>query len=236
MGKWFWVVLGVVIAGMVGVFFAMSEESAPRELLDNPHEITAEDHVTGAENPTVTLIEYGDFACPACGAVEPILQEVKADYSDDLQFVWRHFPVTGIAGYDASRATVAADQQGEFWAMHDVLFERQDEWRTSQNPRSFFDDYADELGLDSGQFRSDYGDARDRVERDNDIARQVEVTSTPTFFLNGEQIDNPGTYEGFAALIDAAIAEAENDDSEDGVSDEDSGEFTIPEEEDGDLE
>lgn len=212
MGKGFWVALVAILAVMIGGFTLLNDNE-PVEELENPHEIVADvDHAIGSADAPVTLVKYSDFQCPACQASAVVLEEVRSQYSEDeLQFVYRHSPFLPQA-FDAARATEAAHQQGEFWAMHDLLFARLDDWSGSTNARSVFDDYAEELGLDVEQFSDDFEDASSRVERDVAIRNQLEITATPTFFINGERIQqNPGSIDAFYEIIDNALASAEEE-------------------------
>lgn len=219
MGKTFWIVLGIIVAVMIGGFVLLGDDAqAPSQSTTDGREITAEDHTQGPDDAAVTLVEYGDFQCPACGAAEPLLQQLKAEYPDELRFVWRHFPLTQIhpQAYDAARASEAAAAQGKFWEMHDLLFERQQEWSGDPSARSRFESYAEELGLTMEQYRSDFDNASDRVDRDVQIGQSVGANSTPTFVLNGEKIEqNPRTYEEFKSLIEDEIGQAQNNQSAD---------------------
>src|SRR5258706_677758 len=86
------------------------------------------DHVRGAPNAAVTLLEYGDFECSYCGAAHPIVQAIEDAFADDLRFAFRNFPLSQIHPHaeKAAEAAEAAAAQGKFWEMHDTLFENQD--------------------------------------------------------------------------------------------------------------
>ena len=88
------------------------------------------DHVRGPEDAPVTLLEYGDFECPYCGQAEPVLRELLAQRGD-VRYVWRHLPLTDVHPHAAlaAQAAEAADDQGAFWEMHDLLLQRQDNLR-----------------------------------------------------------------------------------------------------------
>ncbi len=110
----------------------------------------------------------------------------------------------------ASRAAEAASNQNKFWEMHDLLYANQTEWAQSANVAPLFESYATQLSLDIARFRSDYTSSATNAAINADVAtgQQKKVTGTPTFFLNGKQIDNTSvsTPEKFEAVIDAAIA------------------------------
>lgn len=210
---------GVIALAIVGLGWWLSQDSGtrPNELVGNGVDKTVlfeDDHIKGAENPTVTLVEYGDFQCPACASVAPIVADMVEMFPNDLRVVFRHYPLTAIHPHAvaAARAAEAASQQGKFWEMHDILFERQREWAggaqgAAANPINFFSQYATELGLDVDQFGSDFTSAvvRDKVNRDANDATSRSLRGTPSFLLNGEEIPNPGSAGQLAAMIQAAI-------------------------------
>lgn len=170
-------------------------------------------HILGSEDAPVTLVEYGDFQCPACGAYYPILKEAKAKYGDRLAFQFRHFPLVQIHpnAMAAHRAAEAAGEQGKFFEMHDLLYERQSLWTGSQNPAPVFEGYADELGLDLEQYRQDVASSETNsvIQADLAAGQELSVTATPTFVLNGTRIEeNPRDTEGFSKLIDEAFESA----------------------------
>ncbi|MEX0668778.1 MAG: thioredoxin domain-containing protein [Candidatus Saccharimonadales bacterium] len=207
MGKGFWAVLVLVVAVMISSIFIFGDrDSQPRETIENPHEITAEDHKIGSEEDTaITLVKYSDFQCPACQTGYSILPEVREHFGDDLLFVYRHSPFLPQA-YDAARATEAAAEQGMFWEMHDTLFDNQASWSGNTNARSLFESYAEDLDMDVDQFRSDFQDAGSRVERDVAIRDQIDVIGTPTYFINGERLQqNPQTAEMFISIIEGYL-------------------------------
>ncbi len=210
MGKGFWAVLGLIVVVMVGVVIAFGDrDSAPREVIENPHEITEEDNAVGPSDAPITLVKYSDFQCPACEVGYRALKDIKVEFADDLQFVYRHSPFLTQA-YDAARASEAAARQDMFWQMHDMLFERQSQWSGNANIRSLFESYAEELDMDVDQYREDFENAGSRVERDVAIRDQIDVIGTPTYFINGERLpENPQTSERFAEIISEYLADIE---------------------------
>jgi len=92
-------------------------------------EITDPDHTKGAESPKVLIVEFSDFQCPACASFTPFVSQIIADYPSDVAVHYRHFPLPMHPSADeAARAAEAAAEQGKFWEMHDILFERQNDW------------------------------------------------------------------------------------------------------------
>ena len=111
--------------------------------------VNKRDHIQGPETAPVTLVEYGDFECPYCAAAHVILKEVQTRMGDQLRFVFRHFPLTQIHPHaePAAEASEAAGAQGQFWEMHDLLYENQPRL---DPPHLLM--YAEELGLDAERF------------------------------------------------------------------------------------
>lgn len=214
--KRFWIILAVVVVGLVALFFVTKPESETggnSTFTGNAAEIQEDDHAKYGTDGKVTLIEYGDFQCPSCGAYYPVVKEVAAKYKDHVNFVFRHFPLISIHpnAFSAARAAEAAGNQGKFWEMHDRLFETQQSWgQISSNQQSLFETYANELSLDVEQFKQDYASeaTADRINRNVSSAKQFDITGTPTFILGGEKIKNPADVAAFSKLLDDAIKKA----------------------------
>jgi len=143
------------------------------------------DHIRGPMKSPVTMVEYGDFECPYCGQAEPIVRELLTDFGD-VRYVFRHLPLTDVHPHAqlAAEAAEAADQQGAFWDMHDVLMSHQG----ALTVRDLIG-YASDLGLDSARFANDLRDhvGAARVAEDVDSADMSAVSGTPTFFINGKR-------------------------------------------------
>jgi Na+/H+ antiporter NhaA/protein-disulfide isomerase len=157
-----------------------------KPLVDLYNEVDPErDHFRGPLEAPITLVEYGDFECPYCGQAEPVVRELLRDFGD-IRYVWRHLPLSDVhpRAQVAAEATEVADEQGAFWQMHDLLLDHQDRLTPDDLVR-----YADELGLDVGQFTSrlqEHAGAA-RVAEDVDSADLSGVSGTPTFFINGRR-------------------------------------------------
>lgn len=196
------VVIGAIVWGL------NSQNTGTREV---NVEVTEEDTFLGNADAKVTLIEYSDFQCPACKAYEPIIKQLRESYTaEELKFVFRHFPLRSIhPNADlAAQAAESAGEEGKFWEMKDVLFEKQSEWAEEKDPRGLFSAYAQGLGLDVAEFEEDMksdDDSKERVEKDYQSGVALGINSTPTFILNGVIIKNPQSVEEFKALIDAEL-------------------------------
>jgi Na+/H+ antiporter NhaA len=164
------------------------------------------DHVRGADQALVTLVEYGDYECPFCGLAEPVIRELLAD-DGDLRYVWRHLPLTDVHPHAllAAEGAEAAARQGSFWPMHDQLLTHQDALTADDLLR-----YAAQLGLDTGRFTADLrrhaGEAK--ITEDVDSADLSGVTGTPTFFVNGKRHRGAYDIDTLADAVRAAKAHA----------------------------
>lgn len=179
--------------------------------------ITADDHTKGTTTAKVSVIEYGDFQCPACGAYEPVMEKLEAAYGDKVLFVFRNFPLYQVHknASISAQAAEAAGLQGKYWEMHDLLYQKQAEWSetpTDSVVANYFDKYAASLGLDIKKFNTDIQSnaVRDRIQQDVNTATTAQVDHTPTFFINLTQIQNPNGYDAFKAVLDAALASSTN--------------------------
>lgn len=177
--------------------------------------VTSSDWTKGDASSSVSLIEYGDFECPACGEYQPLLQQVFKDYGSRVQFVFREFPLDSIHpdAHIAAQAAEAAGLQGKFWAMHDLLYANQNDWVTTdptQVVAKYFNGYAQQLGLNVTKFDSDINSAQVTNKIAGDIAsgNAAQIDHTPTFFVDLKQIPNPTSYAQFKAELDAALANA----------------------------
>jgi protein-disulfide isomerase len=162
------------------------------------------DHRQGPETAPVTLVEYGDYECPHCGAAHPIVKEIKRRLGKRLCFVFRHFPLTQVHPHaeHAAEAAEAAGAQGKFWQMHDSLFEHQEA----------LDDvhlvlYAVALQLDEDRFVRELAEHvyAPRVREDFLSGVRSGVNGTPTFYINGVRHDASYDLPTLLAAIEAAL-------------------------------
>jgi protein-disulfide isomerase len=195
-----------VLAVLAGVVFGGGGLSLRgSSSLANP--VSALDRIKGGMDASITLVEYSDFQCPACASFYPIVKQLGETFADDLKIVYRHFPLSRIHKNAslAARSAEAAGEQGKFWEMHDMLFEHQREWSEvgSAEARAAFVSYAKSLGLDINQFETSLDSEAVKGKVDGDFASGLRshVNATPTFFLNGEKISTPRSYEKFEQLI-----------------------------------
>lgn len=172
-------------------------------------EIKANDWVSGTSTAKVTLVEYLDFECEACGAYYPMVTQLKEEYKDDMRLVVRYFPLPGHKNSrTAAHAVEAAGKQGKFWEMYSILFTKQSEW--SEKPvanQDQFEKYAVEAGVANiDQWKKDVvsDEVKKRVDDSYKEAVSLNLQGTPSFFLDGKRIENPKGYESFKLLIEKA--------------------------------
>jgi protein-disulfide isomerase len=161
------------------------------------------DHFQGPADAAVTLVEYGDYECPFCGAAYPIIKEVQARTGEVLRFVFRNFPITTSHPHAerAAEAAEAAAAQGRFWEMHDLLYENQKRLR-DQDLRA----HAERLGLDVEPFDRDLAEHVHvaRIHEDFMSGVRSGVNGTPTFYVNGVRHDDSYDVDTLLAAIERA--------------------------------
>jgi protein-disulfide isomerase len=144
--------------------------------------------VKGPDGARVTLVEFADFECPACGRLAPLLERILENHPGDVRLVYKFYPLTQIHHHaeDAARAGIAAMMQGKFWEMNHTMFANQEELRHEDLYR-----YAKELGLDVERLKKDMlsADATARIAKDVALVGTLGVDHTPTVFLDGRPVD-----------------------------------------------
>ncbi len=171
--------------------------------------VVSDDWIKGNKEAKVILVEYLDFECEACGAYYPLMKQLSEEFKNDVLFVNRYFPLPGHKNsMSAATAVEAASKQGKYWEMHNLLFDNQKSWgeKPASDPKSF-ESYATQLGLNIDQYKKDVSsnEVKERVERDKASGNRLGVSGTPSFFLNGQKIQNPRSIEDFRTLIKAEL-------------------------------
>jgi len=158
----------------------------PKSKLTLP--MAGRDHIQGPIDAPIALVEYGDYECPYCGEAYPVVKAIQKRLGNRLCFVFRNFPLIDSHPHaqHAAEAAEAADLQGKFWEMHDMLFENQDDLADEDLTR-----YATSLGLDAARIMREVlsGTHARRVREDLQSGERADVNGTPTFFINGERYD-----------------------------------------------
>ena len=166
--------------------------------------------LTDPESSTVTFVEFLDFECEACGAAFPYVEQLRAEYGDRVTFVMRYFPLPShFNSTNAAVAAPAAARQSQLEAMYQKLFESQSEWGEKQDSQApLFRTYAEELGLDMGQYDADIADPStlERVKSDFDDGVALGVASTPTMYVNDVLVELT-SFEDIRTAVENALAE-----------------------------
>ncbi len=168
-------------------------------------EITEANHIRGAFNAPITLVEFSDFECPFCARHYPTLKKILNDYQGKVRLVYKHFPLSFHPnGQKAAEASECADEQGKFWEYHDKLFEN---LAASGYSLSNFKQWAKDLGLNSGKFDEclESGKYTQKVQADFQEGSQKGVTGTPATFINGQMISGALPYESFKQAVDSIL-------------------------------
>jgi len=201
----FIIILGLIMWGLV---VAMNKPTTGSSLL-SPAPISTSDHVTGPAKAPVTIIEYGDFECPACGLYFPFVERLLGEASTTVRLVFRHFPLPQHANaMITGEASEAAALQGKFWDMYRIIYEHQNDWSNLADAHLVLDGYAEKIGLDMTKFKADLDSSavKESVLADLAEGEKIGIDQTPTFFVNGKAITNPQGYEAFKSLIEAAAS------------------------------
>ncbi len=201
----FIIILGLILWGLI---VAMNEPTSGSNLAA-PAPVASADHILGPTNAPVTMIEYGDFECPACGAYYPLVKRLTDEASTTIRLIFRHFPLPQHLNAPISaQASEAASLQGKFWPMYDLIYSHQADWSNLPDAHMVMDGYAQQLNLDMVKFKADIdSDAVKKVVADDLVEGQtIGIDATPTFFVNGKAIANPQSYEAFKSLIEAAAS------------------------------
>ena len=158
----------------------------------------------------MTLEEFGDFECPPCGMLHPVLQTMEKEFGGRIRIIFREFPLVPAHAHAlaAARSAEAAGLQGRFWEMHDLLYENQKAWHDAFDARPIFEDYATRIGLNMEKFRSDSNGeiVAQRIFLDGKRAHALGVSGTPTVFMNGREVPFESLApEKLRALIQAQL-------------------------------
>jgi protein-disulfide isomerase len=171
--------------------------------------VGSQDHVQGDAKAPCTLVEYGDYECPHCGAAYPLVKQIQEHFGKKLRFVYRNFPMTNLHANAQAAAEVAeyAGTKGRFWEMHDLLFENQ-----ARLGDDLFVELAKKLRINAVAAQKALADKTFTKHVRDDFSGGVRsgVNGTPTFFINDERHDGPMDFDHIVAKIEEAIASKAN--------------------------
>ncbi|HKP67980.1 MAG TPA: thioredoxin domain-containing protein [Pyrinomonadaceae bacterium] len=221
------VIIVLVLVGVVGGAYLLSKTSKPdantaangstganqtrpaSTVNPNAPQGATPPNMLGSQTASVTVEEFADFQCSACAATHPVMKEIQSTYGSKIRFTFRNYPLPmHDKSYDAATVAEAAGLQGKFWAMQDQLFSNQQSWASAPNYREIWSGYAEKIGLDIAKFQSDVAGlaAKSRVDQDISRAKAMNVSSTPTIFINGQSIPYPEVnVPGLRRIIDAEL-------------------------------
>ncbi len=187
---------------LAAVFYLSSRPKA--QPLDESR--LASNPTLGSDSAKVTIVEYGDFGCTSCRAWHNagIMKQVLAVYGNDVQFVWKDFPVITAQSPKAAEAGQCALDQGKFWEYHDLLFANAPALSVND-----LKDYAAQVGLDTTKFNQclDSGQNQAKVNQSlNEAQRQYAFPGTPSFLINGRKLVGPPSFETLKSTIDSILA------------------------------
>lgn len=206
--------IGFVLALGVVLFFVLIRPSMsppPSAQTGKPQDasilVRDDSYRQGPADAKVTLVEFLDPECEACGAMYPVVERIRQEYGDQIQLVVRYFPLHKNSVL-AVQAMEAAGRQGKYEAMYSMLFENQPAWGEKPEPQTqLFLGYARSIGLDMERFQRDLNDATvaNKANRDKADGTAAGVRGTPTFFINGTNAGSVMPYEQLKSKIDAAL-------------------------------
>jgi protein-disulfide isomerase len=157
----------------------------------------------GPADAKVTLVEFSDFQCPYCSKAAQVTQKIKDKYSKQVHFVFRQFPLSfHDKAHGAAEAGMAANAQGKFWQMHDLMFANQ-----GALDRESLDKYAKQSGLNLATFKKamDSKQYLAAVDADVKLGGEAAVNGTPSLFLNGARVQDPTNFDAVSGMIEAAL-------------------------------
>ena len=206
-------VLILVVAAFIFIAIVQAQQSRPEADVGSgagPASAIRDDTriLDDADDGSVTVVEFLDFECEACGAFYPVVEDLREKFSGQVTFAIRYFPLPGhFNSKNAAVAVEAAAQQGLLEEMYTRMFETQKDWGEAQESRApLFRQFAEDLGLDLTEYDAAVADPAtlQRVESDFDDGVELGVDSTPTFFVNDQKVQL-AAFEDLREAIEAEL-------------------------------
>ncbi len=167
--------------------------------------VSNEDHIEGEKNAPITLVEYGDYECPYCGQAYPIIKEIQKYYGPKLRFVFRNFPLTEVhpLAMPAAQTAEYAGTEGQFWKMHDLIYENQSNLSTE-----LLFALAESLNLSPVKLKEALANQTfdPKIQRDFISGVKSGVNGTPTIYINDARYSGPIEFQDFVLAIDEMIS------------------------------
>lgn len=215
------IILALLFIGVIGfVIYALISPEKPASQTganSNRPKVSADvaklsdGNFLGPNDAKVVVVEFGDYQCPACRSYHPVLKnDILPRFDGKIKFVFLNFPLPVHKNAQAAaQAAEAAALQGKFWQMHDLLYEKQDEWANQKDPIKKFEDYARQIGLDLGRYQQDYASQKvaDIINNQAALGDAFNIQGTPAFFVNGTQVNNSGGSDSLKQAIEKALGQ-----------------------------
>ena len=210
------IVVVVIVVTLIGGGLLLNFQSRDNQFDEDDDPVVDANVEDPAANVVVTLEEFCDYQSPACATISPTLKKLKEEYGTNVNLVFRNTPLPGNKNaLPASRAAEAARMQSRFWEMHDLLIEKQNEWKDDENPRPKFLQWARDLGLDVSRFEQDMDSEQVtfRIEADKDAAIALGIQEVPSIAINGRRLktdamDADGIREGIEVMLTNSAEES----------------------------
>lgn len=204
------IVIAIAIAAGAAVYLSRNSDREPDPPANAERvEIKGGGHLRGPANAQLTLVEFGDYQCPSCGAYHPFLKEILSRYPEKLRLEFHHFPLVDLHpnAMAAAMAAEAAGEQGKYFEMHDALFENQGVWAPTRNPEPAFINLASRIGLDLNRFMRDMRSPaiQSRILQDVTLGNTLKVPETPSFFIDGQRVIIDRSTEDFVRVVEAHL-------------------------------
>lgn len=210
--KWIWALVGLLILSFVVIGVSSKKgtgETSAEVITLAQFPITSFDSFLGNKDAKVVIVEYGDFQCPACKTYASLLKQTVEAYKGEVALVFRHYPLIEIhnRAIISAKAAEAAGMQGKFFEMANSLYEHQEEWVKSDNPEKLFSLYASVLKLDIKKFESDMKlkVVEEKIAGHRLQAKKLNLSGTPSLFVNGKIIPLPQSGAEFQQVIEAEL-------------------------------
>jgi protein-disulfide isomerase len=204
-------ILGLIVATLVlligGILFLSKSETSKPQVTDQSLLVREDSNKISTPSAKLTVVEFGDYQCPACGAAHPIVKQILNDYKDKINFVYRHFAFLGQESSWAAEAAECAGEQGKFWEYHNYLYENQKGENQGTFSKDNLKNIATSLKLDTDKFKACFetGKYTQKVLNDRADGGALGINSTPTFFIDGEKTAGVIPYDQFKQKLDSLL-------------------------------
>lgn len=201
--------VGVVTIGLVlgAVFLLGSSSNTQTQKADEKLLVREDSNKISTSSAKVTVVEFGDYQCPACGAAEPIVKQILNEFKGKINFVFRNFAFIGQESTWAAEAAECAGEQSKFWEYHSYLYEHQNGENKGAFSKDNLKNFAKTLGLNTEQFNLclDTEKYSQKVSNDRADGNALGVNSTPTFFIDGEKNIGVLNFDQFKSKIESKL-------------------------------